>query len=146
MLGQTTFDGVPVDSVYTRRTWSGGLPAGVSFNPLFQGKPPGNVISNLALRSTDIGGHFIRMALSVTRGGAYTMAIQSLPLASPFARVFALAVGSIAVAVPLAWLLHVFVEDPVLRARPRIRVALAPARSSGRPGFMRTAVSAILRN
>ena len=82
MLGQTNFDGVPVDSVYTRRTWSGGLPAGVSFNPLFQGKPPGNVISNLALRSTDIGGHFIRMALSVTRGGAYTMAIQSLPLAS----------------------------------------------------------------
>nr|WP_294556081.1 acyltransferase [uncultured Rhodopila sp.] len=72
--------------------------------------------------------------------------VQSLPLASPFARVFALAVGSIAVAVPVAWLLHVFVEDPVLRARPRIRVALAPARSGGRPGFMRTAMSAILRN
>jgi peptidoglycan/LPS O-acetylase OafA/YrhL len=24
-------------------------------------------------------------------------------------------------AIPFAWLLHVFVEDPVLRARPRIR-------------------------
>jgi len=46
--------------------------------------------------------------------------VQSLSLASPFARVFALAVTSVALAIPLAWLLHVCVEDPVLRARPRI--------------------------
>jgi peptidoglycan/LPS O-acetylase OafA/YrhL len=72
--------------------------------------------------------------------------VQSLPLASPFVKVFALAASSIAVAVPIAWVLHVFVEDPVLRARPRIRVALPPSRSGSRPGFMRTAASAILRN
>ena len=47
--------------------------------------------------------------------------MQSLSLASPFARVFALALSSMVLAIPFAWLLHVFVEDPVLRARPRIR-------------------------
>jgi peptidoglycan/LPS O-acetylase OafA/YrhL len=72
--------------------------------------------------------------------------VQSLPLPNPFARVAALAVLSIALAIPLAWVLHVFVEDPVLRARPRIRVAVAPAGSGARPGIMRTATSAILRN
>jgi peptidoglycan/LPS O-acetylase OafA/YrhL len=46
--------------------------------------------------------------------------LQSLPLESPFARVFALAVISVPIAMPLAWLLHVCVEDPVLQARPRI--------------------------
>ncbi len=68
--------------------------------------------------------------------------VQSLSLASPFARVFALAVGSIAVAIPLAWVLHVFVEDPVLRARPRIRIATA----GHRQGVVQAAVSTILRN
>jgi peptidoglycan/LPS O-acetylase OafA/YrhL len=47
--------------------------------------------------------------------------MQLLSLASPFTRVFALALTSIVLAIPLAWLLHVFVEDPVLRVRPRIR-------------------------
>ena len=57
--------------------------------------------------------------------------VQSLPLSSPFARVFVLAVSSIALAIPLAWVLHVFVcEDPVLRARPRIRVR-APGTRQG---------------
>jgi peptidoglycan/LPS O-acetylase OafA/YrhL len=72
--------------------------------------------------------------------------VQSLPLSSPFARVFALAVSSITVALPLAWVLHVFVEDPVLRARPRIRIAAATAGSSAGPGVMRAAASMILRN
>ena len=31
-----------------------------------------------------------------------------------------MAAVSIPMTIPLAWLLHVFVEDPVLRARPRI--------------------------
>jgi peptidoglycan/LPS O-acetylase OafA/YrhL len=47
--------------------------------------------------------------------------MQSLSLTSPFTRVFALALTSIVLAIPLAWLLHVFVEDPVLRMRPRFR-------------------------
>ena len=72
--------------------------------------------------------------------------VQSLPLPSPFARVFALAVSSITLALPLAWVLHVFVEDPVLRARPRIRVAVTATGSSSRPGIVRAAVSMILRN
>ena len=82
MLGQTAFDGQPIASVYARQPWTGGLPAGVGTNPLFQGRSPGNVLSNLALRATDIGGHFVRMVLAQTRGGAYTMAIQALPLSS----------------------------------------------------------------
>jgi peptidoglycan/LPS O-acetylase OafA/YrhL len=60
--------------------------------------------------------------------------------------VFALAVSSIALAIPLAWVLHVFVEDPVMRARPRIRVAAATSGSSARPGITKAAVSMILRN
>lgn len=68
--------------------------------------------------------------------------VQSLPLSSPFARVFVLAVSSIALAIPLAWVLHVFVEDPVLRARPRIRVR-APGT---RQGVIQTAMSTMLRN
>ncbi len=40
---------------------------------------------------------------------------------SPLVLIAARAVSSIALTVPLALLLHVFVEDPVLRARPRLR-------------------------
>jgi peptidoglycan/LPS O-acetylase OafA/YrhL len=71
--------------------------------------------------------------------------VQSLSLASPFARVFALAVSSIAVAIPLAWVLHVFVEDPLLRARPRIRIADVTAKSGTRRGVFPAVVSTILR-
>jgi peptidoglycan/LPS O-acetylase OafA/YrhL len=71
--------------------------------------------------------------------------VQSLSLASPFARVFALAVSSIAVAIPLAWVLHVFVEDPLLRARPRIRIADVTAKSGTRRGVFPAVLSTILR-
>ena len=82
MLGQTTYDGQPVSSVYARQPWPGGLPTGVSSNPLFQGRAPGSVVSNLVLSPLDIGGHYVRMGLTQTRGGAYAMSIQALPLSS----------------------------------------------------------------
>jgi peptidoglycan/LPS O-acetylase OafA/YrhL len=47
--------------------------------------------------------------------------ILALPHMSPLVLIAAYAVVSIAVTVPLAWLLHALVEEPVLRARPRIR-------------------------
>jgi peptidoglycan/LPS O-acetylase OafA/YrhL len=46
--------------------------------------------------------------------------LNALAPGSPFVMIAARAAGSIALTIPLAWLLHVFVEDPVLRARPRI--------------------------
>lgn len=46
--------------------------------------------------------------------------LGSLASQSPFVVIAARAVSSIALTIPLAWLLHVFVEQPVLRARPRI--------------------------
>jgi peptidoglycan/LPS O-acetylase OafA/YrhL len=46
--------------------------------------------------------------------------LVALPPMSPLVLISVYAVASIAVTVPLAWLLHVFVEEPVLRARPRI--------------------------
>ena len=46
--------------------------------------------------------------------------IAALPPMSPLVLISAYAVVSIAVTIPMAWLLHVFVEEPVLRARPRI--------------------------
>jgi peptidoglycan/LPS O-acetylase OafA/YrhL len=46
--------------------------------------------------------------------------LVALPPMSPLVLIFAYAVASIAVTIPLAWLLHVFVEEPVLRARPRV--------------------------
>jgi hypothetical protein len=83
MLGHTTYDGSPVQDNYVRQPWRGGLPTGVSANPLFQGGPaPTNAISNLALSPNDIGGHFIRMVMGLTRSGAYAMSIQGLPLSS----------------------------------------------------------------
>jgi peptidoglycan/LPS O-acetylase OafA/YrhL len=88
-----------------------------------------------------------------------TLLVQSLPLESPLVRVFALAVTSIPIAIPLAWLLHVCVEDPVLRARPRFGlrgvrdvalVAPGPAtgRAAGGPaiGTTREAVPTALRS
>ncbi len=47
----------------------------------------------------------------------YLVAVMPM---SPLVLISAYAVASIAVTIPLAWLLHVFVEDPVLRARPRM--------------------------
>src|SRR5208283_5271677 len=41
---------------------------------------------------------------------------------SPFVRVFVLVVLSVGLTIPVAWLLHVGVENPVLRGRPRIRL------------------------
>jgi peptidoglycan/LPS O-acetylase OafA/YrhL len=46
--------------------------------------------------------------------------LYGLATAAPLVRIAALAVTSIAVTIPLAWLLHVVVENPILRARPRI--------------------------
>ena len=83
MLGQSTYDGSPVSDIYTRQPWPGGLPVGVSANPLFQGRtPPANTPSNLILSPSDIGGHFVRMVLGQTRSGAYTLSVQGLPLSS----------------------------------------------------------------
>jgi peptidoglycan/LPS O-acetylase OafA/YrhL len=39
---------------------------------------------------------------------------------SPVLMIALRAASSVALTIPLAWALHVFVEDPVLRARPRI--------------------------
>jgi peptidoglycan/LPS O-acetylase OafA/YrhL len=44
--------------------------------------------------------------------------LLALPPIPPLAMIAARAVSSIALTLPLAWLLHVFVEAPVLRARP----------------------------
>jgi len=75
--------GSPVDDIYARVPWTGGMPTGISQNPLFQGKtPPSGAPSNIALSPSDIGGHYVRMVLGVTRSGAYTFSVQGLPLAS----------------------------------------------------------------
>ncbi|WP_428533297.1 acyltransferase family protein [Rhodopila sp.] len=47
--------------------------------------------------------------------------LNALPPMSPYLMIAARAAASIGVTIPLAWLLHVFVENPLLRARPRIR-------------------------
>ncbi|HBK05010.1 MAG TPA: hypothetical protein DDZ81_04015 [Acetobacteraceae bacterium] len=46
--------------------------------------------------------------------------LASLPALSPVAMIVARAVASIGVTIPLAWALHVFIENPMLRARPRL--------------------------
>jgi peptidoglycan/LPS O-acetylase OafA/YrhL len=46
--------------------------------------------------------------------------LDGLATGSPLVMIAARAVSSIALTIPLAWLLHVFVENPVLRARPQI--------------------------
>lgn len=45
--------------------------------------------------------------------------LASLPPVSPLSMIALRAAASIALTIPIAWLLHVFVEDPILRARPR---------------------------
>ena len=83
MLGQTTYDGNPVQNVYTRTPWSGGkLAIGIKENPLFRGKSPGDVTSNLALKLTDIGGHCVGMEIKFTGTDLPTMSIVQLPLSS----------------------------------------------------------------
>jgi peptidoglycan/LPS O-acetylase OafA/YrhL len=47
--------------------------------------------------------------------------LAALAPGSPFVMIAARAACSIALTIPLAWALHVFVEDPVLRVRPRLR-------------------------
>ena len=47
--------------------------------------------------------------------------LNTLPFSSPYLVIAARATTSIALTIPLAWALHVLVEDPVLRARPRGR-------------------------
>ncbi|HEY0184656.1 MAG TPA: acyltransferase [Rhodopila sp.] len=47
--------------------------------------------------------------------------LDRLPPESPLVAIVVRAISSIALTIPLAWALHVFIEDPVLRARPRIR-------------------------
>jgi hypothetical protein len=81
MLGQTTFDGNSIDSVYPRKPWRGGLPPGIKENPLFSGYAPGNTISNLILKLSDIGGHCVSMELKNSLKGPI-MSIVELPLSS----------------------------------------------------------------
>jgi peptidoglycan/LPS O-acetylase OafA/YrhL len=52
--------------------------------------------------------------------------LDTLPFSSPYMMIAARAVTSISLTIPLAWALHVFVEDPVLRARPRVRWWFGP--------------------
>ena len=47
--------------------------------------------------------------------------VALLGLGSPFSRLVLLAVLSIGLTIPMAWLLHVGVENPALRGRPRIK-------------------------
>ena len=85
MLGQpsSSLDGNPVSDLYSNQPWLGGLPQGLFQNPLFQGQTPsGATPSNLILNNGDIGGHYVRMVLSVTRSGAYVMSVQGVPLSS----------------------------------------------------------------
>jgi hypothetical protein len=81
MLGQTSFDGDPINNVYSRKPWRGGLPPGIKENPLFSGYAPGNTISNLILKLSDIGGHCVSMELKHSKKGPI-MSIVELPLSS----------------------------------------------------------------
>ena len=81
MLGQTNYDGNPMKNVYTRIPWRGGLPPGINENPLFSGVSPGDVVSNLILKLTDIGGHCVGMEIKNSNAGPI-MSIIQLPLAS----------------------------------------------------------------
>jgi peptidoglycan/LPS O-acetylase OafA/YrhL len=54
--------------------------------------------------------------------------VAALPPMPRLGLIAAYAVLSIALTIPLAWLLHVFIEDPVLRARPRLARWSARAR------------------
>jgi hypothetical protein len=81
MLGQTAFDGNPIRSVYSRVPWRGGLPPGIRENPLFRGAAPGETVSNLMLKPTDIGGHCLSLEIRNARTGP-TMSIVELPLSS----------------------------------------------------------------
>lgn len=94
---QAQNDGRPVGDTYEKQTWVGGLPAGLYSNPLFQSKAPTSGPSNLALSPRDIGGHYIRMGVVTTRGGAYTLAIQAMPLGS-----YSDALGSVAYSLGLS--------------------------------------------
>ncbi|WP_428488533.1 acyltransferase family protein [Rhodopila sp.] len=52
--------------------------------------------------------------------------LDKLPFGSAYAMIAARAMTSIPLTIPLAWALHVLVEDPVLRARPRLRSRSGP--------------------
>ena len=82
MLGQKSYDGSPVSTVYKRVLWPGSLQAGIASNRLLQNTVVGNAPSNLILSGNDIGGHFVRMTVGVTRSGAFTMQVRALPLSS----------------------------------------------------------------
>ena len=76
-------DGSAVSNLYAKIPWTGGMPTGVRSNALFQGKmPPSKTPANIALSPSDIGGHYVRMVLGITRSGAYTLSVQGLPLSS----------------------------------------------------------------
>jgi peptidoglycan/LPS O-acetylase OafA/YrhL len=47
--------------------------------------------------------------------------LDTLTFGSPYVMIAARAATSIPLTIPLAWALHVFVEDPLLRARPRMQ-------------------------
>jgi peptidoglycan/LPS O-acetylase OafA/YrhL len=59
--------------------------------------------------------------------------LDALGSVSPFLMIGARAAGSIALTIPVAWLLHVLVEDPVLHARPRIRWWWQQGNAKARP-------------
>ncbi len=76
-------DGSTVGSLYAKVPWPGGMPTGVRSNALFQGKaPPSKTPANIALSPNDIGGHYVRMVLGITKSGAYALSVQGMPLSS----------------------------------------------------------------
>lgn len=84
MLGHTTYDGNQVQNLYSRVAWRGGLPPGLNENPLFRpgGKATGEVVSNLILKMTDIGGHCVSIEIKNTSTGVPSMLVVGLPLSS----------------------------------------------------------------
>jgi peptidoglycan/LPS O-acetylase OafA/YrhL len=53
--------------------------------------------------------------------------LAALPPMPQLALIAVYAVASIGLTIPLAWLLHIFIEDPMLRARPRFGAWRLPA-------------------
>ena len=85
MMGKIQPDGSPATDVYKKISANANsfLPAGLRSNTLFVGGIPGkSSLGNLILSPDDIGGHFIRMVLDVTRSGDYALAVTGLPLSS----------------------------------------------------------------
>ena len=87
MIGKATqSDGNPADDVYKRVAMPSNrfLPVGLRQNSLFSGVGilSQATLGNMVLSPDDIGGHFVRMVLDVTRSGGYALAVTGIPLSS----------------------------------------------------------------